>query len=31
MSRKLANCLGGSLYLDKEYKDGARFILTLTA
>ncbi len=27
MSRKLANCLGGSLYLDKEYKDGVDITL----
>lgn len=29
MSRKIALLLGGSLYLDKEYTEGARFILTL--
>jgi len=29
MSRKIALLLGGSLHLDTEYTDGARFILTL--
>lgn len=29
MSRKIALLLGGSLYLDKEYTEGARFMLTL--
>ena len=29
MCRKMAILLGGSLFLDKEYKAGARFILTL--
>ena len=29
ISRKMAELLGGSLHLDKEYTDGARFILTL--
>ena len=29
MSRKMAILLGGTLYLDKEYSDGARFILSL--
>lgn len=29
ISRKIALLLGGSLYLDKEYTEGARFMLTL--
>ena len=29
VSRKMAVLLGGSLHLDKQYTDGARFILTL--
>ena len=30
VSRKLAQKLGGTLYLDKDYTDGARFVLTIT-
>jgi signal transduction histidine kinase len=31
MSRKIAILLGGSLYIDKNYTQGARFIMTLPA